>query len=245
MSLALVMLVTACGSDKKMNAAVAPEAAITGTQGESPTDELANRAPAVDPGLDGDEPEGGGEFEMDGFSIQQLISETTALMLREVRDYEDPVTHETFPIVDDAVIVWLVNAPELPDEDGNYFDTQKYSSDPCYSSTYPAIIGDEDVDDFIEAENLDVYSEWLPFGAFAANLPEGTSVEDAVDDWPTGYSELIDEVSPVLLCDLDAFPQSDPNDDYWSSMWNLDEDSAYDINILGGKGDSHDQAFVL
>jgi hypothetical protein len=63
LSLALVMLFTACtGSDKRMNAAAAPEAAITGTQGSSTAggNDSVSRTPAIDPGGGGDGSGGNG-----------------------------------------------------------------------------------------------------------------------------------------------------------------------------------------
>lgn len=56
---------------------------------------------------------------------------------------------------------------------------------------------------FVADENLDVLSEWWMIGAISVLLPPGTSVEEAVGDWPDEYPELIESVAPDAVVEAD------------------------------------------
>ncbi|MEP0813815.1 MAG: S8 family serine peptidase [bacterium] len=204
-----------------MNAAAAPEAALTGTQGESPADGITNRAPAVDPGLEGDEPEGGGG--------EGLLGGVGGIAPRQTRMFTDPRNGKTYPIVNNAVLVAFLNPPQLPLVDANYFDVPRSRLDPVYNIQWPELINDPQIHAFIVAENLDVYNEWKAIKLIAANLPPGQTVEDAVANWPVEYSGIVEYVNPVSFARLDSWPAENPND-FWFG-WNLRESACYDINI--------------
>jgi len=139
---------------------------------------------------------------------------------------------ETYRIVDGRVLVGFKNPPEPPQMDPNYYDVERPDNDPVMMALCPIVEEIPEVAAFIQAEGLTVYCDWPPAKAIAVILPEGTTVEDAVSNWPTEYPDLIEAVEP----DYAVYPHSDwpsgpPSDDAWTSYWNLREDQDHDINI--------------
>src|SRR5690606_10593761 len=88
---------------------------------------------------------------------------------------------------------------------------------------------DQDIADFIEDEELDVYSEWPEVNALAAILPEGQTVSDAVANWPTEYSDIIDVVDPDAV--VDTLFGTPPNDGMYNDSWHLRSASSHDVNF--------------
>ncbi|MEP0815167.1 MAG: S8 family serine peptidase [bacterium] len=184
---------------------------------------MANRAPAVDPGLDGDEPEGGGQS-LDGQGI--LDGENWP-----VREFTHPISGETNYIFDYSVVICFKNPPQFPDVPSNYYDEELNPFDPVYSLPMNPVASDQDVASFIASENLFVDNDWPPIRAIGAILPEGTTVEEAVENWPDDYPNLIETVEPEYFYIVDVWPITDPNDPRFSEQWALKETEAYDINI--------------
>jgi Subtilase family len=199
-------------------------AAVTGCANRSGTQvapvESEPRLPQTsDQGFSGDStPDGPGA--PDGLEEQILI-----------RDYLDPVSGQTMRIVDGVVMVGFIDPPPPANVDANYFDVPISASDPVYAGTYYQIVGDPEIDAFIANEGLDVFAEWPVIASMAAKLPPGTTVEQAVSEWPVEYAGLVVAVEPDWLVPLNAWPQTDPNDDMFYTQWQLRESSAYDINI--------------
>jgi subtilisin family serine protease len=139
---------------------------------------------------------------------------------------------ETYRIVDGRVLVGFTNPPEPPQYDPNYYDVERSDHDPLMMELCPIVEDIPAVAAFIQAENLTVYCDWPPAKAIAVILPEGTTVEDAVSNWPTEYPDLIESVEPDYAVDLHSgWPSDPPNDDYWFAYWELDESNLHDINI--------------
>lgn len=155
----------------------------------------------------------------------------------DIRDFTDPRTQETYPIIDGRVLIAFKNPPEFPTVDPNYFDEEIDEYDDYYESlTYGEVGADEEVADFIAAEELIVYAEWNSIRGIAAVLPEGTSVEYAVENWPDDYPDLIESVDPDSIGQFFGWPyDAPPNDDLWIYNWNLwtspNNQNDYDINI--------------
>lgn len=158
----------------------------------------------------------------------------------DIVPFTDPRDDSEYDIIDHRVIIAFLDPPELPEEDADYFEDELAYNDTYYTSvTYSAPSTDEDIADFIDAEDLEVYAEWPEVNALAAVLPSGQTVADAVANWPTEYSDIIEVVDPDVIADLDYTP----NDGMYSACWHLigpeDEyDVTYDINIQPAWDDS-------
>jgi len=127
--------------------------------------------------------------------------------------WDGEVTTQTGPTV-------TVTEPEQEADDGgdggtsegDGFDEEdewviRSFTDPRDDTVYDIIDGrvlvafylplDQDAaNDFIIAEELDLLSEWWMIGCVSALLPEGTTVEDAVGNWPDEYPGLVESVDP-------------------------------------------------
>jgi serine protease len=148
----------------------------------------------------------------------------------DIVSFTDPRDDSEYDIIDHRVIIAFKDPPELPEEDADYFEDELAYNDTYYTSvTYSAPSTDEDIADFIDAEDLEVYAEWPEVKALAAVLPSGQTVADAVANWPTEYSDFIEVVDPDELGDF-AFSVP-PNDEMYSDCWHLKSSSSHDINI--------------
>ena len=74
---------------------------------------------------------------------------------------------------------------------------------------------DPEVAAFLTAENLEVYSEWPAVGGMGVLLPTGGTVLDAVQNWPSEYSNLIACADPDAALECCDFTESMPNDDIY------------------------------
>jgi hypothetical protein len=161
-------------------------------------------------------------------------------------DFDDPNTSEVYPIIDGRVIIQCNNAPIWPTLGANDFDdpeadlseywddldvvivaSQETNAPPLWPSTSAEEIyapeDDYEINQFLVAEEVEVISYWPAIRSLLVTLPEGMTVEEAMDEWPTEYTDLIDSVWP----DACAHYCTDPNDeDYPSSrspigQWHL------------------------
>jgi subtilisin family serine protease len=128
----------------------------------------------------------------------------------DIRDYEDPVSGLTVPIIDGRVIICIKDPPPPLLLDPNYFDGTGAEPSPSIYPTYPAVLEDPRVVSFLSETGAVPITEWLSIRTFAVYLPESISVEDAVADWPSIYSNWMDSVQPDFAVSMDAIP----NDHY-------------------------------
>jgi len=84
-----------------------------------------------------------------------------------IRPYTDPVTGETYDIVDGYVII-------------------KFKVDTA----------SPEVETFIQQTGVTVVSEWPATQSMAFELPQGITVEYAVQNWPTMYPDVVESVYP-------------------------------------------------
>jgi hypothetical protein len=96
---------------------------------------------------------------------------------RVVRPYTDPISGETYDIVDGVAIVCFVEWERLSGLDHDMAE-------------------EPDIAAFLVTENLDVYDEWPTIASMVVVLPGDTTVEEAVAEWPQRYPELIEAVEP-------------------------------------------------
>lgn len=128
----------------------------------------------------------------------------------DIVSFTDPRDSSVYDIIDDRVIIAFKNPPELPEVDADYFEDALPSNDTYYTSvTYSAPSTDQDIADFIDDENLTVYAEWPEVGGMAALLPSGQTVSDAVANWPTEYSDIIEVVDADIVVDADSLSAPD------------------------------------
>ncbi|MEZ5339301.1 MAG: S8 family serine peptidase [bacterium] len=149
----------------------------------------------------------------------------------DIVSFTDPRDSSVYDIIDDRVIIAFKNPPELPEEDPGYFEDELASNDTYYTSvtcTSPSL--NQDIADFIETEDLTVYAEWPEVNALAALLPTGQTVSDAVDNWPTEYSDIIDVVDPDQVGETQSFSYP-PDDGYYANAWHTREKQFHGINI--------------
>lgn len=85
----------------------------------------------------------------------------------DIRPYTDPVTHQTYDIIEGFVIVRFKVDTASPE-----------------------------VETFIEQTGVTVVSEWPGTQSMAFELPQGVEVEQAIATWPSMYPSLIESVSP-------------------------------------------------
>ncbi|MEP0814076.1 MAG: S8 family serine peptidase [bacterium] len=228
----LAVSLASCGEGAKKQLVGSSPGAAPGSDPDN--DQVANagdRKVAVGPDMGGDDEPEGGEGLLDSPNpADPAYDDLTAV----IRPFTDPRTGQTYDIVDGRVIVAFKNPPVLPLMDENYFDVERFQTDPCYSIQYPLIVGDPEIDTFIIAENLTVYSEWRAHRSMAAILPEGTSVEEAVANWPATYPALVLSADPDSVYATCAWPYSgDSNDELFVNQWNIKErtPTQFDINI--------------
>jgi len=98
------------------------------------------------------------------------------------RDYWDPETGMTIRIFDGRAMVGFINWERFVNLDG-------------------PIAEDPEVAAFLKAENLRVFTEWKSIGVIMVILPDETTVEEAVAEWPLRYPELIEAVEPDSICE--------------------------------------------
>jgi hypothetical protein len=160
----------------------------------------------------------------------------------DIVSFTDPRDSEVYDIVDGRVIIALKDPPVLETMDADYFDEELSEEDDylvAFAEAVPETLTENvDVADFLAAEELTVYAEWPEVGGLAVQLPESTSVEDAISDWPTEYSDIIAVVDADEICVGDAWPaDGQPNDLQYDNQWAINDDtyypdpSAYQINI--------------
>ncbi len=234
--LALVMMcafaLMSCDRDAKMTAGDAtgliPATPAAGqdaiTESQSATKSRGNSS-AGDFGGGGEEPmDGGPGGSGGGFDEEDEW---------DIRDFTDPRTQETYPIIDGRVIIAFKNPPEYPDVDPNYFDEEISPEDEYYHQTsYSTVSEDQDVADFVLAEELAVFVEWNAVKCIGALLPQGTSIEYAVEYWPDEYPDLIDSVDPDALASTCAWPiDAEPDDDLFPFQWAIRDASGQSIRI--------------
>jgi len=101
----------------------------------------------------------------------------------EIRDYYDPQSDQIVQIYDGRAMV-------------GFFDWQRFGGfeGPIAEDPYVAA--------FLEEENLRVYTEWKSIGVILVILPEGTTVDEAIAEWPARYPELIEVVEPDVVADI-------------------------------------------
>jgi hypothetical protein len=165
--------------------------------------------------------------------------------------FTDPRTGETYNIAEGRVLVKLTNTPQLPQMDPNYFDVEHNVNEPYYGIAYHPLTNDPAVAAFVAAEQLEVFTGWPEIGSIGVILPEGTTMLDAVQNWPTEYPDVVQAADPDAVCEFSAFPQGDPNDGAFQhqdnlpghgpfkGQWNLDDpdpgelasSNPYHINI--------------
>ena len=85
----------------------------------------------------------------------------------EIRPYTDPVTHQTYDIIEGFVIVRFKVDTASPE-----------------------------VETFIQQTGVTVVSEWPATQSMAFELPQGVTVEYAVQNWPSMYADVVASVSP-------------------------------------------------
>ena len=108
----------------------------------------------------------------------RLMHESVRIRVgRVVRPYTDPISGETYDIVDGVAIVCFAEWERLSNLEGPMAD------DPA-------------VRQFLYAEGLRVYDEWPTIASMVVVLPGDTTVEEAVAEWPERYPELISSVEP-------------------------------------------------
>ncbi len=150
----------------------------------------------------------------------------------DIRDFTDPRTQETYPIIDGRVIIAFKNPPVFPEMDPNYFDIERDLND-CYYQllSYVQVLQNQDVAGFVQTENLYIYAEWDCVKGLGATLPLGTTVEYAVSQWPQQYPDLIESVDPDRTVDIDIWPYTNPNDSQFANQWAINDSSGASINI--------------
>jgi hypothetical protein len=163
-----------------------------------------------------------------------------------------PSTFESSKIVPNRVIIQCKNVPSLPEADSNDFDDEEADQSEYWDDVDNAIVNsqcigagfdpwdgteDEEVyraeDDyqinaFLEDSEAEVVAYWAPIRALCVTLPEGTTISQAILNWPTTYSALIDTVEPDYCGEYLAFPATAPNDEKYAvngspdqGQWNL------------------------
>jgi hypothetical protein len=155
---------------------------------------------------------------------------------------------ETTEVIDGRVIVGWRDKPTMPVKDPDYFDDIWNSSNLSgwYDEfEYPqSRLAEEEVVDFMTAEDLTPISEWSWIGYLCVELPEETSIADAISQWPLEYPELIATVEPDILYKAHAWPSTDPNDQHFKPIstdptqahqWHLD--NRYDLSAPFGVPD--------
>ena len=135
-------------------------------------------------------------------------------------EYFDGVVVQTDPMQSPVITVTAAEEPAGDESSGEEgFDEEdewviREFTDPRDGTTYEIIDGRAlvafflpvDMDaawQFVAEENLDILSEWWMIGAISVLLPEETSVEEAVGEWPDEYPELIESVDPDRLVGMD------------------------------------------
>ena len=96
---------------------------------------------------------------------------------RVVRSYTDPISGETYDIVDGVAIVCFADWERLSGLDHDMAE-------------------EPDIAAFLVTENLDVYDEWPTIASMVVVLPGDTTVEEAVAEWPQRYPEMISSAEP-------------------------------------------------
>ncbi len=137
-----------------------------------------------------------------------------------VRDYFETSIGEWVPIVDGRVIIYMKDPPQHPDVDPNYFDDESIEPAPGFYPSYPPVIQDPRVEDFLTKTGATSMTDWRTIRAFAVYLPPNVSVEEAVTEWPSAYSEWMDACEPDFVCEASGWPED--YYDYWllDASWN-------------------------
>ncbi|MCD6282715.1 S8/S53 family peptidase, partial [bacterium] len=148
-----------------------------------------------------------------------------------IRDYYDPELGENISIIDGRVIICMTDPPQHLELDPNYFDDEGVVTyPPEVYPEYPDALDDPRVVQFLAETGATPYSEWLSIRAFGIFLPPDVSVEYAVENWPSQYSEWMEFCEPDCLLEMDTYL----NDHYaytprWQSwhLWGPAQGSAY------------------
>jgi hypothetical protein len=135
-----------------------------------------------------------------------------------VRPYTDPTTGETFDIVDGEVLVSFRNMPMFSENvDPHAFEETPPTATPIGG---PEVLGTPEIEAFIQETGITVDCELPPIATIGAVLPPGTTVEDAIQNWPQQYPNLVKAVQPNDIC---RPAPTIPNDTYFPQQWALRE----------------------
>lgn len=135
-----------------------------------------------------------------------------------IRPYSDPFTGHTIDIVDGEVLIAFKNRPMFAiGVDPNAFDEEPFSVSPIGDQR---VVGVQEVDDFVQQTGITVDAEWPALRGIGAKLPVGTTVEYAVQNWPSQYPDLVESVWPN---DLISACITVPNDPQFPRQWGLRE----------------------
>lgn len=144
-----------------------------------------------------------------------------------IRQFTDPRTGQTYDIVDGEVLVMFTNPPSFPDEvSGTAFDELPLLAVPIGD---PAVLETSDILSFEQQTGIFVGGKLPAIKTIRAILPQGTTVEYAVQNWPQQYPDLVADVSPNSVGVPDTIPPNDPyypapqdeTDPTWPGQWAL------------------------
>ncbi len=195
---------------------------------QAPPTKTVGNSPGGGPGLDGGETNG---------IPSNLDDEST--WEENVVEFTDPRNGETYSIIDGRVLVSMKDPAPPLELDPNYFDNvEEVEPSPEIYPDYPPILDDPRVQQFLQETGAVPFNEWVVVRAFAVFLPEGTSVAEAVSNWPTQYSDFIEVVDPDTVADPHSFPQDYPNDylaqspveESWH-LWGGEQGYEYGMNV--------------
>jgi len=139
-----------------------------------------------------------------------------------IRDYYDPGLGENISIIDGRVIICMTDPPQHPELNPNYFDDEGVVAYPPEAyPEYPDVLDDQRVMEFLAETGATPYSEWLSIRAFGVFLPRDVSVEYAVENWPSQYSEWMESCEPDCLLMMDTRPNDHYAHTVRSESWHL------------------------